>query len=452
MEAPEHEVIPIVDSDSEKDVVEAIMQRHLEERRKEIYTTTSRVRSCRYIDKVPENLKGMYPKASEPEIVSIGPYHRGNDKLLQCEDYKWYYLDSLVNRSVRKEVGLPKYVDAMKKLEMDTRNCYRESIPMSSTDFVQMMVLDGCFVIEVLRRICPSEDAVIHRNDPFLSKPWLITILFRDLLKLENQLPFFVLQNLFELSKVVSRVDGDPLPLLALKFFHIAFPRPHGVLKKLDKIVSAQHLLDLFHQSFVSLTEQRPCRYYPTSDQSIQCLTQLRSSGIKFQSEKADSFLAIDFQKGILRNGILKIPPITINEFAVTAFLNCIAFEQSNRPFEFTHFTAYVAFMSRLIISARDVAFLCGDNIMTNFYQNDQYIVDVFQKLGENVVFDVKQCYLSKQFEEVEAYYGSHYAFLMRKYFGNPWLPIKILLAFILLTFAGLQTMFGMLSYINPQH
>ncbi|KAK9921198.1 hypothetical protein M0R45_029719 [Rubus argutus] len=120
---------------------------------------------------------------------------------------------------------------------------------MSSSDFVEMMVLDGYFIIELFRHVCRNDD-VIGKNDPISSMPWLIPILTRDLLKLENQLPFFILERLFDLTHTPG--FGDPLPLLALKFFNLSFPRPIQVLKETsgDSEAGVSHLLSLFHLSF----------------------------------------------------------------------------------------------------------------------------------------------------------------------------------------------------------
>lgn len=59
-----------------------------------------------------------------------------------------------------------------------------------------MMLHDGCFVIKFLRHLGKSEE-VFDEDDPIFARPWLIPILIRDLIKLENQLPLFLLESLF---------------------------------------------------------------------------------------------------------------------------------------------------------------------------------------------------------------------------------------------------------------
>lgn len=84
---------------------------------------------------------------------------------------------------------------------------------MSSDDLIVMVVLDGCFIIEVLQQVCGSE-AQADVSSPIVMAPWLIPVITRDLLKLENQILFFLLQHLFDLSMVPANT-GDPLTLLA---------------------------------------------------------------------------------------------------------------------------------------------------------------------------------------------------------------------------------------------
>ncbi|XP_009366701.1 UPF0481 protein At3g47200 [Pyrus x bretschneideri] len=427
----------------------AAMRSRLEQNRRGVPTTKNRRSVCIY--KVPPGLTGISPKSIQPEIVSIGPYHRGKKELSEFESYKWWFLDGLLWRTKR---DLKDYIGAMSRLEEITRSCYSDHQELSVSEFVEMMVLDGCFIIELFRYVCESsgDDHVVDENDrdgnPILAMPWLIPILMRDLLKLENQLPFFVLERLYDISSD-QRKGGDPLSLLAVKFFSNSLPRPPQVLKN-SRMMEAEHLLDLFHLTFLPLqctsndqySSQKLCH---PSLKSIQCTTELRSSGIKFKARKAaDSFLEINF-----RNWVLDIPPLTINDFTTTFIINCLALEQC-RQYTGTWFSTYITFMSCLLTSTRDVKLLCSDGIIsTGFSLNDQSVAELFRKLGENAGLEIRDCYLSEQFRDVESYYSSHWATLMRTYFGRPWSFISVFYAFILLVLVAAQTAMAIMSYYN---
>ncbi|CAN6586917.1 unnamed protein product [Malus baccata var. baccata] len=436
-----------------EETVEAMRSR-LDEHSNEI-RTSSRSSSSVCIYKVPASLAGIRPQAIEPEMISIGPYHRGKDGLMELESYR---RDLLVE-----------YYKAMRNLEERTRSCYSELMLMSSPDFVQMMVLDGCFIIELFRQRSTDEE------DSILKRPFFIQILTRDLLKLQNQLPFFVLEKLFEISDFGTQ---HSLSLLALEFFNHSLPRPSEVLKRTSELTGANHLLDLFRLSFLppvnhseelKTIENRERRsifqrkadallwrylpiwlclctlatvilvdddrhsnlkYRPTA-KSIQCTTQLRLSWVKFRPRKnAESFLDVGYQKRVLR-----IPPITINELTTAIFINCMALELCH-PHTAPLFTAYIAFMRCLINSNRDVQVLCAEGIIASFSQNDHNVTELFTNLGEKVVLDIGDCYLSNQFRDVEAYYNSCRGTFLRTCFGEPWSVATFVCALILSTFA----------------
>ncbi|KAG6779744.1 hypothetical protein POTOM_016139 [Populus tomentosa] len=389
----------------------------------------------------PHSFDKINPNTYRPELVSLGPYHRGEDHVLEFEDYKWFFLDKLLSRS---RTDLSDYLGALKFNERSIRDCYSETISMSSHDFVEMMLLDSCFVLELLRNLNHGEDT-IDEGDPIFTRPWLIPILIRDLLKFENQLPYFLLHLIFNLSGGNGDIKPEPdlLPILALKAIDLVFPRRAEILNKFGSW-NGKHLLDLFHLSLLPTDQVIICidleDYHP-SDQSIQGVTQLRPSGIKFRPRKCDSFLDINF-----RNCVLEIPSVTINDFTSTVLVNCVALEHCEEK-RSKYFTDYVSFMNCLINQPRDVTFLCSEGIITRFSQNDQYVADLFNTLGKNVAFNIRECYLSKIFREVESYYSSNWATMRRTYFSSPWSFISVLSASILLVLTMVQSIMSVLSY-----
>lgn len=92
-----------------------------------------------------------------PKLVSIGPFHRNNPSLQAMESFKLRFLARFLNRFKHKDDPdtekslFDKLEEAMKELESEVRKCYVESFDnLSSNEFVQMIVLDGCFILEVL--------------------------------------------------------------------------------------------------------------------------------------------------------------------------------------------------------------------------------------------------------------------------------------------------------------
>lgn len=389
------------------------------------------------IFRIPQLFRGINPKAEGPEIVSIGPYHRGRPQVLEFEKLKPLFLERFL---LRTKEDLKELTALVAKMESSARACYSEHGNMTSCDFVEMMLLDGCFVAEFLLRISGSSDAT-DEHDPIFARPQTIPILIGDLLKLENQIPFSLLQLVF--TRVVPsdlRREIGSLATLALKLFNQACPT--ALLKPSDDL-ECEHLLALFYSSLSSIRQvhRKSRKKVWPSTQSVPCVTELRSSGIKFKPGKAESLLEISFHKPVLQ-----IPNITINDFMATVLINCVSLEQC---WENTskYMTDYVFFMHCLINQPKDVSLLRSDGIITLFSHDDQYVADLFDKLGKRIPFNVHDSFLSRQFMELELYYRSNWANMMRTYFSSPWSLISAFSAFLVIVLAIIQTVIAVLTY-----
>ncbi|KAL3718298.1 hypothetical protein ACJRO7_003437 [Eucalyptus globulus] len=396
--------------------------------------------SFRTIFRIPPTLRGINPQAEKPEIVSIGPYHRGREGLFEFEEHKWFFFKRFLHRTSLKVESL---VISVAHLESSARRSYSEPVLMSSGDFLEMMLLDGCFLLELLFHFFRSDDA-IDEEDPIFTRPWIIPILIRDLLKLENQVPYFLLETVFSSSglSTVIGLEKETLGTLVLKMFDLVYPIPAELLKCYG-YAQCHHLLDLFYLTLFptnGIHNNYPQKYRP-SDQSVPCVTQLRLSGIKFKSRKTQNFLNISFKKRVL-----EIPTITINDFTTTVLINCIALEQCQEN-SYKYITDYISFMTCLIHQPKDVSLLCSDGIITRFSEDNQYVANLFNKLGKSIVFNVQDCYLSKEFEELESYFYSNWANMMRTHFSSPWSAISVFSAVLVIVLTATQAIFSVLSY-----
>ncbi|KAJ8446357.1 hypothetical protein Cgig2_019250 [Carnegiea gigantea] len=142
---------------------------------------------------------------------------------------------------------------------------YSEAIELSKDEFVKMMLLDGCFIIELFRDLNMNNFAY----SSLLSKRWMLPVVRFDIITLENQLLMIVLRKLF----TMTRRKSTPEPLLeelALCFFDPLMPRSLDIRRQSIKstIESSiegshphdfKHLLDLFHSS-ISLGKVKQCK------------------------------------------------------------------------------------------------------------------------------------------------------------------------------------------------
>lgn len=103
------------------------------------------------IFRVPTHLRDVDEKAYQPRVVSIGPFHRNDPRLSPMDAQKSRFYNRLMREMGHqdRDVGI---VTDMKKLEFDVRKCYSEEFDdISSEEFVNMLVLDSCFIVELMR-------------------------------------------------------------------------------------------------------------------------------------------------------------------------------------------------------------------------------------------------------------------------------------------------------------
>jgi hypothetical protein len=124
------------------------------------------------------------------------------------EEHKKMYLQDFLKFS---EVNLEDFIAFIAEKETRLRNCYAATFEkLSSEKFVKMMLLDCSFVIMVLLRICFGNIGFGNsgcRNDRIFSKPRMFRDVSRDMCLLENQLPFFILEDLIKLSKIRGHIS-----------------------------------------------------------------------------------------------------------------------------------------------------------------------------------------------------------------------------------------------------
>ncbi|KAF9624279.1 hypothetical protein IFM89_009187 [Coptis chinensis] len=90
----------------------------------------------------------------------------------------------------------------------------------------------------------------------------------------------------------------------------------------------------------------------------------LRQFGIKFKKGEDDNLCSMKFS-----NGVLEIPPLTIQDLTEPFFRNLIAFEQYHKDCT-NQFTTYASLMDSLISNTDDVAMLDHHGIIDSWLGN----------------------------------------------------------------------------------
>ncbi|KAL8484837.1 hypothetical protein ACS0TY_027216 [Phlomoides rotata] len=340
------------------------------------------------ICRVPEQLHKGYEYQFFPSLVSIGPFHHGRASLKLMPDQKWRYLNSLLSRKPDSEVTLATCIKSLRHLETKARKFYCEPIEMGSDQFVEMLLLDGCFLIELL--LVYTIRDLRRRDDPCFERNEDLIHLRRDLIMFENQIPFFILDHLFHLVPIPIGCHFS-LVELASNFFKKMIPHCP------KKAPIGPHLLDLIRQHYLPTSTQL---LVPSSlgHAYISRACGLSDVGISIERRSCESPSNITFF-----DGKLNIPSLEIHCYTEALFRNLIAMEQC-QPGCSKHVSSYVSLMNGLISSKRDVRLLQEKEILLDGHETEGGIVLLFKSLHVDV--NVMDFYYRGVCEHVSRYQG----------------------------------------------
>ncbi|KAJ9182397.1 hypothetical protein P3X46_006398 [Hevea brasiliensis] len=395
------------------------------------------------IFKVPSDLRSVNEKAYEPQMIAIGPYHHGKDHLIAMEEHKIRYLQSFLRGGDKNDVS--RYVQLIRGLEESARKCYAEPFCLPGDAFVEMLLLDGCFIIEFIFKLAARDV-----EDPIIGSDHKLRGVMLDLLLLENQLPFFILRELLVTRAVIQNPENNFIGLI-LSVYDSYLPGPgcdpfpcH--IYTPEEMTQIKNLLGLLHDYW----KPSRARIEAYSEQRehvqkfIRCATELKEAGIKFKSVKGCNLFDIKFE-----HGRFEIPKIEIADNTELVLLNLIAYEQLTSYENPYYFTDYMVFMDCLIDSAKDVELLCRREIIVNRLGDDETLATLFNKIGKYVVRNrVLYADIAKKVDEhCKKRRNLWMAKLRHDYFNTPWALISVLAAIMLLLLTWTQTVYSVLSY-----
>ncbi|XVF06363.1 hypothetical protein REPUB_Repub06bG0041700 [Reevesia pubescens] len=399
------------------------------------------------IPKVPHQLRQVNERAYTPRLISIGPYHRGRSDLHAMEFHKVCYLRKLLQREADPNNGLRKLEAISIVMEIQARDSYEENpVNMTSEEFVAMMVLDGCFVVELIRKFMYPE--LIERDDVLFKQNPNLPIIAQDLLLLENQLPFFLLDKLFQETKGNQTDQLHSFTYMALYFFSGIIEWP-GKIHSEDHLFTAniRHLLGLVHDSFFCSPERIESNEPRVATRTfMRSTTELVELGIRFKKIKGSSLFDIKFEKGILY-----IPTLIVNHDTERIFRNLIAYEQFNQGSSIVSY--YTRLMDCLINYDSDVVILSEYEIIDNRLGSNDAVANMFNKLNDYVYLSMADYYYSGIFDSVNKHYRGRWnkwkLKLKAKYSHTPWdwILVSIIAATILLLLTLAQTIYSVLAY-----
>ncbi|CAL5355332.1 unnamed protein product [Camellia sinensis] len=372
------------------------------------------------ICRVPRKLRQLNEAAYTPQMVSIGPLHHGEKHLKGMEEQKMRCLQSFL---ACETINLEDCVKMIKNWERTIRNCYAESIKLSSDEFVEMILLDSSFIIVAM---------VESDLEYFLGS---------DLLLLENQLPFFVLEGLFNIA-FNSQLSFLELSVAQFKNFFITNHKPD--LKRITRRSGVRHFNDLLRIYHAPLS-QRPVPTNKYKYLRIQNAAALHKAGVKFEvGSSSECLLDIQFNKGVL-----KIPHLCITDNTEQLLRNIIALEWYLHG-QNSYIIDYVGFMENLIDTPEDVKILEKNGILEHWLGDKSAVSNLFNNLTTHVPMKSSNYYFYGISEHLNSYckvpWHNWKATLKRDYFSSPWRVASTVAAIVLLMLTFIQAICSIIS------
>ncbi|KAK6790839.1 hypothetical protein RDI58_009920 [Solanum bulbocastanum] len=405
------------------------------------------------IFKVNVALRESNPDAYTPKMVSIGPYHKKNDQLRSMEKSKLLYL----RRFLKRKEGLDMHscMNELQKLEKEALNCYDdiEDLNIGSDEFCRMLLLDGCFVVEFIRERCEigprREDEIIKTNIGCIYNQIL-----RDLMLLENQLPFFVLNKLHDMT-----TQDDELPLaiqavISFPFFvdlenmieqHIYEPLIKIATNagNIKHLLHAVHILSCHGNPTKRSNDDTTCHMFmpnatELSEAGVRFATDRKSNGNKNNNSDMTSLFDIKFE-----DGLMTIPCFQVVDGTEAFLRNLIAYEQQSSEVQPKYFSDFAFFMDHLIDSDKDVNLLRRKGIIKHWMGEDKDVSSLFNKIGNGVTvystfYYDKECLRASQHCKKKR--NRMKANLLRNYCSSPCVGASTAAAIILLLLTTIQT------------
>ncbi|XP_039159379.1 UPF0481 protein At3g47200 [Eucalyptus grandis] len=381
-------------------------------------------------------------KAYRPQVVSFGPYHHGEEHLRPMEDHKERALLRILKRSQKP---IECFLESLREVAGDLVESYEEldqkwkegSCEGATDQFLELMITDGCFMLEILRTGTKRVEDYAP-NDPIFGnhgKYHILPYIRRDMLMLENQLPIQVLDRLVTLENDDGKKDDELINRLILNFYS-----PGMRITSMGKCL---HVLDVFRKSmlrdFKSTQPELDKMGHDGSEEIIRSATELRDAGIRFKKSKTKSLNDISYSWGVLR-----LPAIVVDDTTESTFLNLIAFERFHVGAG-SEVTSYIYFMNSIINNEQDVALLHARGIIQNAIGSNKAVAKLFNSLSKDVTLDCDGS-LDAVHRKVSEYCKRRLnrwrARLYRTYFRNPWARLSLIAAIVLLTLVMIQTVF----------
>ncbi|KAM3714899.1 hypothetical protein ACJW31_01G367900 [Castanea mollissima] len=350
---------------------------------------------CR-IYNVPYHLRKLNEEAYTPHVISIGPIHHDKTRFQTIEKHKARYFESFVQRA---KINLKSLENSIREMEDSIQRCYVETVHLKSDDFLKLIKF---------------YEERWENDDPMIVEAWLLDVVRHELLLLENQLPFFVIEKLYQLT-IPNDSNFPSLIQLAFYFFkslNIHNKAPH---------VEIQHFTDLLR--FFQLPP--PNKLLPYRE---------TINGVTFKVASRKCVLDLNFKKGVL-----EIPLLKFLDCTEALIRNIRALEQCDYRRD-ACITDFYLILDHLINTTKDVDLLSDEGIIVNRLGDSNAMISMINNLSKGI--------LRRSMNSDYCRMAQRNAILKNQYFSTPWVTASTIAAIILLVLTLIQTICSIIQVV----
>ncbi|XP_035543567.1 UPF0481 protein At3g47200-like [Juglans regia] len=262
-----------------------------------------------------------------------------------------------------------------------------------------MILLDASFIIEYFWK---NKTLNWTDGDQEILEPWLCNRMQMDFILLENQLPFFIIEKIYDIA-FPSRSKNNPFIGLTFRQFEYY----NVQISQYSPSTKILHFTDLVRNFCMPPSERRP-KGESQKMKEMYSATQLDEVGLKFKMSKPSSNLSPLELKYVDR--VLEVPRFQLDDTTEIYARNLVALEKYHYPYkDEAYITNYYTMLSFLIKTDKDLDVLVREQIIDNWLDGI-VATSMINKLSGETRFYIK--------------INSHYHTMaeeLNKFYISPW-------------------------------
>ncbi|XP_023520065.1 putative UPF0481 protein At3g02645 [Cucurbita pepo subsp. pepo] len=195
---------------------------------------------------VPKFLSAAKPQHYTPQFLALGPYHHFSQELYDnMERYKL-----MIANQIRHQIEFQSFVCRLSQLDLHIRGSYHRRLDLDADTLALIMAIDALFLLELLYSQVQNHDLLRPLNK-FITvsrcKRLSNDAVVRDIVKLENQIPLFVLREIFAAAIQCEATESDDLLASVLVGFCIEIS-PLNLTVGRRGVIECAHVLDVLYR------------------------------------------------------------------------------------------------------------------------------------------------------------------------------------------------------------